>query len=182
MIKSLPTPSLVPESFSRFLTAVLAHPAPHIALGALILLVDLVTDRMLMFPILFVIPVATCAWNSSARVAYFLAFALPLIRFSLVVFVEGTPNLTAAIINALIRIALLVMVAYFVHRIVRQNREIKQLKGILPICMFCKSIRTPDDQWVQLETYISSHSEANFSHGFCPQCGKDHYGEFMKDS
>jgi hypothetical protein len=151
-------------------------------MGILILLLDLVTNRSLMFPILFVLPVATCAWFSNARVAYSLAVLLPLSRMGVVIFVEHSASPTFAIINALIRIAVLVMVAYFVDRIVRQNREIKQLKGILPICMFCKSIRTPDDKWVQLETYISSHSEANFSHGFCPQCGKDHYGEYMKDS
>lgn len=179
MIKLLPFPPFISQALSRLLNPFLAHPASHVAIGALILLLDLVTDRLLMFPILFVIPVATCAWYSSARLAYFLAVLLPLSRLLVVIFLEGSPSLTASIINALIRIVVLGMVAYFVDRIVRQNREIKQLKGILPICMFCKSIRTPDEKWVPLETYISSHSDAHFSHGFCPKCGKDHYGEFV---
>lgn len=44
------------------------------------------------------------------------------------------------------------------------------LEGILPICMYCKKIRDDSASWHQLETYISSHSEAHFSHGICPEC------------
>lgn len=53
--------------------------------------------------------------------------------------------------------------------------EISVLKGILPVCSFCKKIRDENDQWQSMEHYISSHSEAQFSHGFCPDCGKEHY-------
>jgi hypothetical protein len=44
------------------------------------------------------------------------------------------------------------------------------LEGIIPICMYCKKIRDDQQSWHQLETYISSHSEAMFSHGLCPTC------------
>jgi len=44
------------------------------------------------------------------------------------------------------------------------------LEGILPICMYCKKIRDNSASWHQLETYISNHSEAQFSHGICPEC------------
>lgn len=53
--------------------------------------------------------------------------------------------------------------------------EISVLKGILPVCSFCKKIRDENDQWQSMEHYISGHSEAQFSHGFCPDCGKEHY-------
>jgi predicted membrane protein len=53
--------------------------------------------------------------------------------------------------------------------------EISVLKGILPVCSFCKKIKDENDQWQSMEYYISSHSEAQFSHGFCPECGKEHY-------
>lgn len=48
--------------------------------------------------------------------------------------------------------------------------KIKTLRGLLPICSSCKSIRDDKGCWNQLETYIGDHSEAEFSHGVCPQC------------
>jgi hypothetical protein len=45
----------------------------------------------------------------------------------------------------------------------------------LPICSFCKKIRTKDKTWVPVEEYLHEHSEAEFSHGFCPDCLKEHY-------
>ena len=60
--------------------------------------------------------------------------------------------------------------------------HIKTLQGILPICSFCKKIRDDKGYWNQLENYLSRHSEAEFSHGICPQCMKEHYAEFCEES
>lgn len=59
--------------------------------------------------------------------------------------------------------------------------EVKTLHGILPICAFCKSIRDEHGTWLPMETYVSRHSPARFSHGFCPSCGEKHYGEFLPE-
>ena len=48
--------------------------------------------------------------------------------------------------------------------------RIKSLQGLLPICSYCKRIRTDEDYWEQVESYISAHSDAVFSHGICPTC------------
>ena len=48
--------------------------------------------------------------------------------------------------------------------------EIKTLTGILPICSYCKKIRSDEGYWQQVEEYISKHSSAMFSHGLCPEC------------
>lgn len=48
--------------------------------------------------------------------------------------------------------------------------RVKQLEGIIPICMYCKKIRDDRNSWKQLERYLSEHSEAMFSHGICPTC------------
>jgi DNA-binding response OmpR family regulator len=48
--------------------------------------------------------------------------------------------------------------------------NVKQLKGLLPICSYCKKIRKDEDYWQQLEGYISENSDAQFSHGVCPGC------------
>jgi len=48
--------------------------------------------------------------------------------------------------------------------------SVKQLRGLLPMCSYCKKIRVDDTYWQQLETYIGAHSDARFSHGICPEC------------
>jgi DNA-binding response OmpR family regulator len=48
--------------------------------------------------------------------------------------------------------------------------QVKQLEGLIPICMYCKKIRDDQNIWHQLEKYITEHSEAQFSHGMCPKC------------
>ncbi len=48
--------------------------------------------------------------------------------------------------------------------------ELRQLRGFLPICSYCKKIRNDRNYWEQIESYISNHSEALFSHGICPEC------------
>lgn len=53
--------------------------------------------------------------------------------------------------------------------------RVKQLEGIIPICMYCKKIRDDENSWQQLESYISRHSEAMFSHGICPECLTEQY-------
>ncbi len=58
--------------------------------------------------------------------------------------------------------------------------EVKTLKGIFPICCFCKKIRDDNGFWNQVEDYIRAHSEADFSHAFCPDCAEKHYPEFVK--
>ena len=50
--------------------------------------------------------------------------------------------------------------------------NVKQLSGLLPICSYCKRIRSDQNYWEQVDRYIAQHSEAEFSHGICPECFK----------
>lgn len=59
--------------------------------------------------------------------------------------------------------------------------EIKTLRGIVPICANCKSIRDDQGFWRQVEVYVRDHTEAQFSHGICPTCMKRLYPEFAGD-
>jgi phosphoserine phosphatase RsbU/P len=59
-------------------------------------------------------------------------------------------------------------------------KQVNQLQGLLPICMYCKKIRNDGDYWQQVETYISDHSEAEFSHGICPECYEKHVKSQLK--
>lgn len=56
--------------------------------------------------------------------------------------------------------------------------RVKLLSGMIPICASCKKIRDDKGYWNQIESYIKSHSEAEFSHGICPQCTEKLYPEF----
>ena len=53
--------------------------------------------------------------------------------------------------------------------------QIRTLQGVLPICMYCKKIRDDQNYWQQVETYVSQHSQAEFSHGLCPECFEKHF-------
>ena len=48
--------------------------------------------------------------------------------------------------------------------------QIKTLKGLLPICSYCKNIRDDQGYWYKIESYIMKRSEVDFSHGICPEC------------
>ncbi|MEY4703974.1 MAG: hypothetical protein RL042_170 [Nitrospirota bacterium] len=60
-------------------------------------------------------------------------------------------------------------------------REVKVLRGLIPICASCKKIRNDDGFWQQLEEYIGEHSEAEFSHGICQPCVKKLYPGVYQD-
>jgi hypothetical protein len=60
--------------------------------------------------------------------------------------------------------------------------KVKILSGFLPICASCKRIRDDKGYWNQIEVYISEHSEAEFSHGICPECSAKLYPEIYKST
>ena len=69
-----------------------------------------------------------------------------------------------------------------IHNLQEALAQVKTLSGLLPICANCKKIRDDKGYWHQVETYIKSHSEADFSHSICPECGKKLYPEFYEEA
>jgi len=65
-----------------------------------------------------------------------------------------------------------------VHSLREALAHVKTLQGILPICMHCHKIRNDQQSWERLEKYIAKHSDAEFSHGLCPECLEKHYPDF----
>jgi hypothetical protein len=80
-----------------------------------------------------------------------------------------------------------VIIGYYIQRIRLLNKQmsthINKLESVMPICAYCKKIRKPEsdsddkDSWVQIERYISERTSSEFSHGFCPECLEERYGE-----
>ena len=60
------------------------------------------------------------------------------------------------------------------HELEDALKRVKQLQGLLPICSYCKKIRNDRNYWEQVDAYVASHSEAQFSHGVCPDCFEVH--------
>jgi len=58
--------------------------------------------------------------------------------------------------------------------------RVRKLSGLLPICASCKKIRDDKGYWNQIEAYIRDHSEAEFSHGICPECTRKLYPEYYR--
>jgi len=148
--------------------------------AAVILAADFLTGPMIHIPILVLIPVFLAAAYSAIRTALVLAIALPLARLFFNAYWQAASWWGPAAVNAGIRIAVLVALVLIIRAALRVralSREVRLLRGILPICSFCKRIRTEDGRWVRVETYVSQRTDARFSHSLCPDCVHEHYPE-----
>jgi sigma-B regulation protein RsbU (phosphoserine phosphatase) len=67
------------------------------------------------------------------------------------------------------------------HDLRKALDDVRVLRGILPICSYCKKIRDDRQYWHQVEAYISTHSDVEFSHGICPECYEKHIRPMMED-
>lgn len=96
-------------------------------------------------------------------------------------------SLERAIINALEKLKLRQQAEQYhnqleqkIHELEATLARVKLLEGLLPICMFCKRIRTDGNKWQQLESYIVKHSEVEFSHSLCNSCKAEYFPRSME--
>ena len=171
------------KAYARNFMKTSALPFLWIALAIVVVDGDYLTGPFITFPIVTMIPVVVASWYSGAwwgigigifsaasACAYFLSFW------------TSTYTEEQVLINATMRCLIFSIVAFLVARNAKQAKEIKILRGILPICSFCKRIRDENEKWFQIEAYISRHSEALFSHGICPECERKHYPEVYAEN
>jgi hypothetical protein len=179
-----PEPSVIPARNSQAVwslpLATRTHPLVLAALSLGILVLDFLTGPHIHIAILFVFPVALATWSHGRRWGTAIAVILPLVRLPLLYLVWKVPTswpLEAA--DTAIDLVVLLVLVQVIGYLARQRHEIQVLQGMLPICGFCKRIRDESGGWLQLEHYIGARSEASFSHTFCPDCGRAHYGEYV---
>ncbi len=148
-------------------------------LSSVIIATDYIAGPYIRFQILYVIPVLMASWFNGRRWGFVLSCSLPLVRI-VFRFLWTVPwGIEETISNAAIYIIIFSLLVFLIdHEEQRQSllKEVRLLRGLLPICSFCKRIRNQDNNWEPLEKYIAEYSEAEFTHGFCPECAKEHYG------
>jgi K+-sensing histidine kinase KdpD len=152
-------------------------------LSILCIATDYITGPVVQFPVLFLIPVALASWYSGRVWGIAASLVLPLIRM-LFIFIWTVPwTLWESLVNTGIRMFVFTLFAVLIERTARQQKQlshkIRILEGMLPVCCICKKIRTDKGDWEQIEKYITEHSEAEFSHGLCPECAHERYPDLF---
>lgn len=132
------------------------------------------TDRNVLLTIVFVVQAVWALYRLVATV-----YLEP--RFSDFMLSAGAQSMSFLVFiggSIFIIVGLIVLNQQRVEQdLIDAHKEITTLQGIIPICSICKKIRNDEGDWDQLERYIQSHSEAEFSHSICPDCMKRDYPE-----
>ena len=155
-----------------------------IVAGAACIWIDYADEVYTQFPLLYVIPMCLAAWYSGRWPAIAMAVTVPIAHLIFQVWAgaqtEGT--MATLVVRTILRVTVVVILALWLARLSKHEQALKRyvqrLEGLLPICSFCKNIRNDKGRWEPIETYISDRSEAQFSHGLCPDCGKKHYPDY----
>lgn len=146
----------------------LKSPITYFAMGVAVLLLDMATGPLLQFPVLFVIPVAVGAWFSSSTLAYTLAVVLPISRLAVSEYVDIIDHYAYLSANAAIRIAVLLLMAYFVARAARQQSALEYRLGeLVRICAWIRTIEH-EGRWISFEEYLERRFLLKTTHGVSP--------------
>jgi len=149
--------------------------------GVFCVWLDFWTGPWVGIPVALMIPIVGASWVNGLRAGLVYAVLLSGVRFGFAMILWKDPEpVLYTVINTLVMLTVFTVIAWFAHRAAEYGRslerEVKQLEGLLPICVFCKKIRDDRDEWQPIEGYIAQRSEADFTHGICPSCADQHYG------
>jgi len=164
------------------------------ALTILILLADLAIPLGVAIDVLYVIVIWISLWSPRKSFILFMAVACSLLTIGVFFYQPPVSEMWKVVFNRGLALFAIWMTALlgWQRKISDENREkavgdrekaleeTRVLRGFLPICASCKKIRDVDGYWTQMEEYIRDHSEADFSHGICPECVKKLYPQLHK--
>ena len=155
---------------------------------------DFVTGYDLHVFAFYFLPVWLVSWHVGVRSGAYMAVVAAGTWFG-ADYASGHPYSSPAIAgwNALMEFTACIIVAGIASVVRRQLRaqeklnaelfetmaQIKRLEGLLPICAACKQIRNERGEWEVMEKYITTHSEAQFSHSVCPACARQLYPQYV---
>ena len=144
---------------------------------------DYVTGPAISFGIFYFLPIWLMTWNFKRSVGVLVSLVCAMAWF-VVDKTSGSeyPNPLIHYWNAIVRLGYFLTFSILLSRVREQLEksaaEVKRLGGLLPICASCKKIRNDKGYWEQVEQYIGDRSEAEFSHGICPECARKLYPEY----
>jgi hypothetical protein len=154
--------------FKCLVVPMLSRSVTHLSLGSVLLLLDLFIGRFLLFPFLFVVPVALSAWYCSARLAYSLAVLLPVGRLLIATFLHVPSPFPYILVNSLIRVAVLMFIAFLASRAARQTKELQErVDSLVTICAWSRTVEY-QGEWISFEEYLLRRFNVNTSHGMSP--------------
>jgi hypothetical protein len=166
--------------FENFAARVRPLKLTYVLMGVAIWLLDLLTGNFLQFPILFVIPVVLSAWYCGRAMACWLAVGLPLGRLAIAALWELPSALEYIVANALIRIAVLLLIAYLVALAARQTRALQQrVDTLVKMCAWTRTVEY-QGQWVSFEEYLKLRFNIETTHGMSPEEAQRQVDELMK--
>ena len=165
-----------------------------LVLAACIFALDILTPRGVSQEALYTGLVLVALWSSRPRLIVLVAAGTSALTIAGFFLSRPGGVVWMAIINRVLTISAIWIVASLalLHHRAAQDRErlilqlqnalaqVMTLQGLLPICASCKKIRDDRGYWSQIETYIGDHSDAEFTHGICPECTKKLYPEYSE--
>jgi hypothetical protein len=132
----------------------------------------------------YLIPLGFVAmWSSPKQSSHVMILAAICTALTWVGFFLAPPddNVWPAIANRLFAVTVIGITVMLSLARKRAEDNLKVLQGLLPICSYCKKIRDVDGYWEQIERYIAARSEADFTHGMCPDCGVKHFPDVFQE-
>jgi hypothetical protein len=140
------------------------------ASGAAIFVLDLFTPMGVAIPMLYSGLVLLGLWSSRPRFAFVAAIMASTLSALGTLLTPQGGDVWLGLTNRLMALIIIWVTAVLVFRYKRAEQATKVLRGLLPICAWCKKIRDDKGYWKQLEDYMEQHSEAHFTHGMCAEC------------
>jgi len=165
----------VPQRPLKFLPLGRIHAWWWAPIGLGVALADYLTGHTLPPPG-FVPVIVVAAWYSGERAALPLAFLFPLERILFAARLDSVVHITP--VRFVLGVSTLVLLAVIAGRLGEHERHLRHriaaLERLLPMCMWCKSIRNSDQQWERVEKYMDETGTV-VSHGLCPDCERKYY-------
>jgi hypothetical protein len=147
-----------------------------VALNVTVFILDLLLPLGVAVGMLYVIPIFISLWYPERRHTLVAAMTGTLLAVAGFVFSSGG-ILWMGVFNRTLTLTLIWATAGVVLLRKRAEEQIQTLEGLIPICAACKKIRNDQGYWDVIELYIQRHSQAQFTHGMCPNCAEQYYGK-----
>lgn len=138
--------------------------------GAAIFALDLLTPMGVAIPMLYSALVLLGLWSPHPKFALIAAIMAALLSVLGAIITPPGGVAWLGLTNRLVALLIVWTTAFLVMRYKRAEQATKVLRGLLPICAWCKKIRDDKGYWKQIEDYMEQHTEAFFTHGMCTEC------------